>query len=214
MTMTDPESSEALCKEILAAAERERDVIIQAAMRDAQDLLSKANAGADDARQKRVDEARAEGERLRDITLASASVASRRLRLERIEALLDSIRADAEKRLPALRGDGKYRDIVVDLAAAAIGGMAGDDFMVRLPEEDRAILGGDMARLIAAKVGRPEGNIHISYEPMAPGDGLVVQDEQGAQIWDNRFSARLDRLWPQFRRHMAEKTFPDAKEGN
>ncbi|MCK9227468.1 MAG: V-type ATP synthase subunit E [Syntrophorhabdaceae bacterium] len=214
MIMTDPDSSEALCKEILASAERERGEIVQRAMRDAEDLLNKAYAGADNARQKRIDEARAEGEHLRDITLASASVESRRLRLERIEALLDSIRADVLKKLPGLRDDGNYRYIVIDLAATAIQGMTGDDFTVRLPEEDRSILGDDIVRLIAAKVGRPEGNIRLSYEPIAPGDGLIVQDAKGAQIWDNRFSARLDRLWPQFRRLIAEKMFPDTKEGS
>lgn len=214
MIMTDPESSEALRKEILAAAERERDEIVQGAVRDAEDLLNKANAGADNARQKRVDEARAEGERLRDITLASASVESRRLRLECIEALLGSIRADVRKKLPELRTEGNYRDIIIDLAAAAIREMTGEDFIVCLPQEDRGVLGGDMARLIASKAGRPEASIKISYEPMPPGDGPVAQDEEGAQIWDNRFAARLDRLWPQFRRLIVERMFPDAKEGS
>lgn len=214
MTMTDPDSSEALCKEILASAGREHDEIVQSAKRDAEDLLKRANAGADDARQRRIDEAQTEGERRKDITLASASVEARRLRLEHIEMLLESIRIEVEKKLPALRSDGQYRDIVADLAATAIGGITGDAFTVRLPEEDRSILGDDLARLIASKAGRPDGNITISYEPMTPGGGPVIQDAQGARIWDNRFSARLDRLWPQFRRLIAEKMFPDAKEGS
>ncbi|MBP1747860.1 MAG: V-type synthase subunit [Deltaproteobacteria bacterium] len=214
MTLTDPDSSEALCQEILASAERERDDIVQCAMSDAENLLNTANAGADTVRQKRIDEAQAEGERLKDITLAAASVEARRLRLERIEALLEQIREDVRKNLPGLRGDRSYRDIVVDLAAAAIKGMTGDDFIVRLPEEDRSILGDDMVRLIASKTGCPEENIKISYEPMAPGDGPVIHDSDGARIWDNRLSARLDRLWPQFRRLIAEKMFPDAKEGS
>ena len=214
MTMTDPDSSEALCKEIIASAERERDDMVQRAMRDAEDLLNKANAGAGNARQKRIDEARAEGERIKDITLASASVEARRLRLERIEALLESIREEVRKKLPGLRSDGNYRDIVIDLVVAAIQGMTGDDFIVRLPEEDRLILGNDVVRLIASKTGRPEESINISYEPTGQGDGPVIQDSDGARVWDNRLTARLDRLWPQFRRLIAEKMFPDAKEGS
>ncbi len=214
MTMTDPDSSEALCKEILASAGREHDEIVQSAKQEAEDLLKKANAGADDTRLRRIDEARAEGERLKDITLAAASVEARRLRLEHIETLLESIRTEVQKKLPGLRGEGSYGDIIVDLAAAAIKGMTGDDFTVRLPEEDRSVLGNDIARLIASKAGHPEGNIQISYEPMTPGDGAVIEDTHGARIWDNRFSERLDRLWPQFRRLIAEKMFPDAKEGS
>ena len=215
MTMTDPDSSEALCKEILAGAGRERDEIVQSATRDAEDMLGKAHAGADDARQKRIEEARAEGERLRDITFASASVEARRLKLERIEILLESIRTDVRERLAGLRGDGNYSDIIVDLVVSAIEGMTGDEFTVRLPEEDRPILGNDLARLIARRTGRPEQGIHVVYEPARPGwDGPVIEDAARTRIWDNRFAVRLERLWPQFRRLIAEKMFPDTKEGS
>jgi vacuolar-type H+-ATPase subunit E/Vma4 len=214
MTMTDPDSSEALCKEILASAERERDEIVQSATRDAEDLVDKANAGADNARQKRLDEAHAEGRRLRDITSASASVEARRLRLERIEILLESIRSEVREKLSGLRGDGSYRDMVVSLAASAIDGMPGDHFTVRLPEGDRSVLGDDIALIIADKTGRPEGSIKVSFESLPPGDGPVVEDANGTQVWDNRFPARLERLWPQFRRLIAQKMFPDTKEGS
>jgi vacuolar-type H+-ATPase subunit E/Vma4 len=212
--MTDPDSSEALCNEILAHAGREHDEIVQCAKRDAEDLVNKAHAGADNARQKRIDEARSEGERLRDITLASASVEARRLRLERIEGLLESIRTDVREKLSGLRRDGTYGDIIIDLVASAINEMTGEDFTVRLPEEDRSVLGTDIGRQIAAKAGCPEGSIKISFEPMMQGGGPVIEDATGARVWDNRFPARLERLWPEFRRLIAEKVFPDMKAGS
>lgn len=213
MTVTDPESSEALCNEILAHAGREHDEIVQGAQRDAEDLLKKARAGADNARQKRIDEARAEGERLKDITLAAASVEARKLRLERIETLLESIREDVREKLPGVRSDGNFADIIVDLAASAIKEMSGEGFTVRLPEGDRPILGADIAGQIAAKAGCPEGSVTVSFEPMAEGEGPLIEDAKGSQVWDNRFAARLERLWPQFRRLIAEKMFPDMKAG-
>ena len=214
MTMTDPDSSEALCNEILAHAQREHDEIVQAAKRDAEELLNKANDGADNARQKRLNEARAEGERLKDITLASASVEARRLRLERIETLLESIRADVRGKLSGLRADGNFRDIIVNLAVSAIKDMGSEAFTVRLPEGDRSVLGTDIARQIAAKAGCAEGSVTVSFEPMAEGEGPVVEDANASQVWDNRFPARLERLWPQFRRLIAEKVFPDMKAGS
>jgi vacuolar-type H+-ATPase subunit E/Vma4 len=214
MTVTDPDSSEALCNEILAGAGRERDEIVQRATRDSDDLLKKAHAGADSARQKRIEEARAEGNRLKDITLASASVEARRLRLERIETLLDSVREDVIKKLSALRSDGDYSDIIVDLAASAIEGMAGNDFTVRLSEEERSVLGTDIGRRIAEKAGCPDGNVKVLFEPTSHGGGPVIEDATGTQVWDNRFPVRLERLWPQFRRLIAEKMFPDMKTGN
>jgi len=214
MTITDPDSSEALCNEILAHAGHEHDEIVQGAKRDAEDLVNKAHAGADNTRQKRIDEARSEGERLRDITLASASVEARRLRLGRIEGLLESIRADVREKLSGLRRDGNYGDIIIDLVASAINEMTGEGFTVRLPEEDRSVLGTDIARQIAVKAGCPQGSIKVSFEPMMQGGGPVIEDANGAQVWDNRFPARLERLWPQFRRLIAEKVFPDMKAGD
>jgi vacuolar-type H+-ATPase subunit E/Vma4 len=35
------------------------------------------------------------------------------------------------------------------------------------------------------------------------GDGVIVEDAEGRQMWDNRFLKRLERMWPELRRHIA-----------
>ncbi len=214
MTVTDPDSSEALCREILAGAEREHNDILERAGKDAAEVINKANSGADDVRLRRIEEARAESERIKEITHASASVEASRLRLERIETLLESIRAEVRKELSGLKEIGDYKDIVIDLAVVAIQSMDGDGFTVRLPEGDHSILGDHLGPIIASKTGRPDRQINISYEPMIAGSGPVIEDIHGTQICDMRPLARLDRLWPEFRRLIAQKMFPDAKEAS
>jgi vacuolar-type H+-ATPase subunit E/Vma4 len=85
--------------------------------------------------------------------------------------------------------------------------MAGDGFVVKLSEADQTILGDGLAEEIAHRVGRPV-SITISYEPGITESGVIIEDTEARQVWDNRLVKRLERLWPELRRQVAvEATF-------
>jgi len=212
MTITEQDSSEVLRQEILADARRESEEILDRARREAEGLLRQADAGAQEARLKRLDEARAEGARRRELTLAAVFVEIRRLRLARIEALLQSLRDEAARQL-ASRSGFDYRESVVALAAEAVRRMAGDAFTVRLAEKDRSLTGDVLAEEIAARAGRPGVSVTISYEAAVTADGPVVEDTAGSQACDMSYPARLGRLWPQMRRLIAGEMFPVGQDG-
>jgi vacuolar-type H+-ATPase subunit E/Vma4 len=44
-------------------------------------------------------------------------------------------------------------------------------------------------------------------------DGPIVTDPGQSQVWDNRYRARLERLWPQIRRAIAAEMFPAGMGG-
>jgi len=132
--------------------------------------------------------------------------------LARIEALLQSLRYEAGRRLTA-RSGFDYRESVVALAAEAVRRMAGDAFTVRLAEKDRSLPGDALAEEIAARAERPGVSVTISYEPAVTADGPVVEDAAGRQAWDMRYPARLERLWPQMRCLIAGEMFPVGQDG-
>jgi vacuolar-type H+-ATPase subunit E/Vma4 len=74
---------------------------------------------------------------------------------------------------------------------------------VKLLAADRAALGDGLAEAIAARVGRAPLSITITDDPTITEDGVVVQDVAGRQVWDNRLTARLGRLWPELRQQIA-----------
>lgn len=207
MTITDRDSSVLLCEEIIANARRESDDILNQARKDADFLRCRAGEEAEEARLKRLEEARLEGERRKEITRASTFVECRRLRLSRIEAVLDSIRSEIREKIARPPDKKEYSESVVGLAIDAIKHMKGNDFHIRLREEDRLLLDGDIAGLIAAHVGNPDMHITLSFEPIATGGGPIVEDASGHQVWDNSYLARIDRLWPDLRRIITEKVF-------
>ena len=205
MTM-DQNSTEVLREEILAAARREGEEIVSRARQDAEVFLTSAVGEAERIRQERLDQARAEATRQSELILATVTVETGRLRAARVEALLESVYEEACQRLVAREGF-EYLETVIGLASHAISQMAGDGFVVKLSEADQTILGDGLAEEIAHRVGRPVG-IAISYEPGITEGGVIVEDTEARQMWDNRLVKRLERLWPELRRQVAvEATF-------
>jgi len=207
MSMTEHDPSAVLRQEIGDDARRLCDDILSCARRDAEALLGREGSAAIEDRLKRLEEARSEGARRRDLTLAAVFVETRRLYLARIETLLGSIREEAQKYLAARNGFD-LRESVINLASEAVRGMSGDEFVVRLAEGSRPVLGGALEEEIASRSGRPGMKISVFWDPRMSDDGPIVTDAAENQVWDNRYRARLERLWPQIRRAIASDVFP------
>jgi len=79
--------------------------------------------------------------------------------------------------------------------------MVGSAFVAKV-SEGLYYLGDGLADEIARRVGRPV-SITISYEPGITGGGIIVEDTEGRQVWDNRFAKRLERLWRELRQQIA-----------
>lgn len=211
MTM-DQSSTERLREEILADAGREAEKIVMRAKQDAEALLTNAAAEADRLRRELLDEANAEAARQGELILATVPVEIDRLRAARVEALLATIYEEAGERLLAREGF-EYRETVIALAASAIRQMEGDAFVVKLSGPDQAILGGALAEEIVGRAGR-QVSITISNSPDISEGGVIVEDGEARQVWDNRLLKRLERLWPELRRQIAAQANFVPKTGS
>jgi len=202
MATTNQDSAGILREEILAEARRESQEILNRARQDAQDVLATAAAGADKVREEQLDRARAEAARRSELILATVPVEAGRMRIARVESLLESVHEEARQRL--LAHDGfEYREAVITLAADAATQMAGVAYVMKVSEAGRTLLGDGLAEEVTHRVGRSALNVTVSYEPDVMGDGVIVEDAEGRQMWDNRFLKRLERMWPELRRHIA-----------
>jgi len=201
---TDPDTALVLRDEILAEARRQGEEIVSRAKQDAEASLAAAAAEADMVGRERLDQAHAEAARRSETILATVSVETGRLQAERIETLLESVHVEARHRLSAREGL-EYREALITLASYAISRMTGEAFVLRISETDRSFLGEGLAGDIARRTGRQAEAIAVSYEPDFTGGGVVVENAEGRQMWDNRLEKRLDRMWPELRRRIAAK---------
>ena len=205
MAAPDHNSSQILCEEILADARRQGEDIIQRARQEAGVFLAKSAAEADMVRRERLDQARTECARRKELILAAVPVEAARLRSARVEALLESVHEEIRRRLMAHDGFD-FRETVATLAAEAIKQMPGSTFVVKLSSADRAALGNGLAEEIARHIRRSPLNLTISNDAPLMGGGAIIEDAEGRQAWDNRLPARLERMWPELRRKIATQT--------
>ncbi len=198
------EPAAVLRDEIIAEARRAYDGIINRAREEAERILATARADAKKAREEQLERARAEATRRRELILATVAVEIGRLRVGRVDSLLQSIYREARGQLLS-RVSFTYREAIVNLAARAVSCMTGVAFVLKVPDRDRTLLGDGLAEEVSNRVGRSPLHISLAYDPEITDGGVVVEDAEARQTWDNRFLARLERVWPELRQQIAVK---------
>jgi vacuolar-type H+-ATPase subunit E/Vma4 len=196
------DSAESLREEILEQAREESGEIIRRARDEAEKLLAAAAAEAQTVRDRLIEKGRAEALRRRELIESTVPVETGRIRVARIESLLESIREEARKRLLSRTGF-EYREVLITLASQAITHMAGVSFVAKVAEADRALLDNGFADEITRRVGRPGLSVTFAFDPTMNGGGVSIEDADASQIWDNGLLKRLDRMWPELRQQVA-----------
>jgi V/A-type H+-transporting ATPase subunit E len=201
MSDSSANAPEALRAEILAEARRQAEDILRRARAEAEALLAKARAEAEQLRNERLAQARAEASRRAELVLATVSIETARLRALRVEALLQEICDEARRRLQPREGVDHGATLIL-LTVEAVRQMSGEAFVVKLSPTDRSAFENLLGAEVARRVGGSPVALTFADDASVTG-GVIVQDVVGRQVWDNRLTARLERLWPELRRQIA-----------
>jgi hypothetical protein len=82
--------------------------------------------------------------------------------------------------------------------------MAGNAFVVKLSPADYGTFGRDVNSGMKARLGQSsQVNFTLAADTTLTEPGVVIEDVEGRQVWDNRLSVRLERMWPELRRQIA-----------
>lgn len=207
-TVKDPQTT--LRQEILADARRQAERMLRRARQEAEAFAAQAEQEAAGHRGQALEQARQTAARQTALSLARIPVARARLRAAHIERLLALVRADAAAQLTP-PSHTLSREALLALIAGPAGAMAGETFEVRLSRADRLTLGESYLDDLRRRTGKPSLVLRLAEEPLPDTEtGPVLSDSEGCQLWDNRLSARLARLWPGLRRQVAAATGLDA----
>lgn len=198
--MTQPGPAAQLCEEILAEGRRRAEELREEARKSGEGLLAKASSEAEALRSESLETAQREAARRRERILADLPVELARRRAARVEALLESLRKGALRRLVDRRGFD-YREALLFLAAEALGRMRGETFVLGLAPGDVADNG--LVEEILRRAGRPGLTLTQVEDPSIMEGGLILRDAEGRQLWDDRLPVRLERLWPALRLPLA-----------
>lgn len=193
--------TEKLREEILGDARKKAEEIINNAKREAEAILINAQVQAEKIKQETIDAAYKEAERKSELILATIPVETTRFKAEHIEFILNSIYEEAYKRLQNIEGID-YGEVLINLAVDAINRMAGNIFNIKISWSNLNLDIDFLIQEITNRVNRPV-TINTSEEVNITGSGIIIEDNEGRQVWDNRLTERLKRLWPAIRRKIA-----------
>jgi len=193
--------TERLREEILKDANKKAEELVNNAKNEAEAILINAHVQAEKIKKEIIENAYQEAERKSELILATVPVEIARFKAEHIESLLDTIYQGAYKRLQNLEGID-YTEVLINLAFDAINKMAGDIFNIKISWAGFNLDGDFLAQEITNRIDRPV-TVTISEETNIVSPGIIIEDNEGRQIWDNRLTERLRRLWPALRRKIA-----------
>jgi vacuolar-type H+-ATPase subunit E/Vma4 len=202
--LTTPASNapELLRREILEQARQQKEDILRQAREQAQTIAAQTAKAAEEFKRERLEAARMEAKRRTEANLATVPVEAGRIRMVRVEELLQAIHDRARTQIRDRAGFG-YRETVMRLLCEALWQIAGETFRLRLCVAECRALGDGLAEEIRTRLGRP----NLRLEPVADANlkegELVLEDPAGRQAWNLSLEARLERCWPQLRRQIA-----------
>jgi len=188
-----PDPTESLCAEVLAEGRRRAGEIRGEARRSGEEILARARSDAEERLALHLEEASLAAAALRERIMADIPIELARLRAARIEALLESLREEAIRKLLSRQGFD-YPESLASLASEALGAMEGGAFTLGLAPEDMPLGEGLLRRLAS-----PGRSLRLVEDPSIIGGGLILRDDEGRQLWDDRLPVRLARLWPELR---------------
>ena len=200
---------EVLGSEVLADAERRAERIRRRGRRSAASIRQKAEEEARKVTRDILAQARRRGERTSQMVLATVGVEAMKTHLTLKEEVIGASLEVAWQRLLARNGYN-YATVLVDLGAAAISRMPGEEFVLQLGDEDAERDGEAVCRQIEEKVSTEWGrHVQVRLSPEHPliAGGCVVLSADGRLRYDNSFEARRRRLYQQLRRLAARDLF-------
>lgn len=203
----DPSRQQAealLCAEVLAEAQREAEELLARARVQAAEIVATGKQQAVAIHKEALESARVESSLRSGFILAAVPLEQARMRATRVESLLEQLRQEARRRLIAREGF-ESRETIVRLASEALARMDGSDFVLTLCARDHSTIGAHVAGEVGKRLERADLRLEIEADPGWTECGVIVRDRSGQRVWDNRLTARLERLWPALRREIARR---------
>jgi V/A-type H+-transporting ATPase subunit E len=171
------------------------------AREDADQILADANAKADAVRQRGREKAAAERakileqaardtERVRTQTIATTQMKARTMKLAHREKLLDSVFAEAERRLAGLEQRPDYDRILRRLLREALSHLEADEVRIRSDDRSRKHMTDSWLAGMAK-----ETQVRLVLGPaLDRGTGVIVETADGHRQYDNTLETRLQRM--------------------
>lgn len=190
------ENAETICAKIRQDAEQEVSTILGRARQEADKLISQAKTGAEASRAAMMAEADKEIQKIKERIFSTLNLEKKRLLLEEKSRFVSLVIDAAKGRAQSLRQDNGYSAFLSEAILEGIDVVETDSVMVYYSSIDERIFNEAFVQA-AEKSCLQRLSRHCGIMPKKSDFkdiGVIVSSADGRMMYDNRFSARLERI--------------------
>jgi len=189
------ENVAALKGAILEEARADADAILNKAAAEAQDIQRHAETRATAEARRLLRETREQADTAAEQANARARLEAHMLKLQRREALLEQVFERANTAMISLPDREDWPDAVRDLIREAVERLGGTSFTLLTDRQTREMLDGARISILSADL---RANLTLGA-PLETGTGVIVLTSDGHRRYDNTLEARLERIQDELR---------------
>jgi vacuolar-type H+-ATPase subunit E/Vma4 len=200
---------EEIISKILGDGEAEAKRLLDNARRTETAERRKAEREAEKLRNEILGQAESKARAIRSKEAAAAQIQAKRQLLRAREQAISRVFAAIEDELAKVRENPEdYRRSLLTLAVEAISAVGGSEVILKINEQDRAMVEGAVYDQIVQDVMEKAGDgivVRLEADPAVSGGGCVAASADGRVVFDNTFKRRLERMKPGLRSVIAKE---------
>lgn len=214
--MTNEDSVNEICRQIIADGEHEVSSILEKARRTADDITSKAEEEGKKAAEKILKEADSRVEAIKRRAVSSVELEVKRERLKVRESLFDMVMEKVNELLSSARGRSEYADILAGLAVEAIVALGSANVTIFADSRDVQLVESKVVPKVKdmlAGLGKEIESVDVKPLDKPSIGGVVVGVREGNVIYDDTFESRLYRMQSDIRTIVYNELFREMEAG-
>ncbi len=182
-----------IVEDILKETKEKSASIVQSAKKDARTLLDAARVNAREEEERKLKEARAQAEHIREELLAEGRMRARRELLRKREEFIDEVIKEAEKKLLTYASSGKYKNDLIRIAAKACKKLGSSQVVIQANQRDLKHIEKSEGQILQ-ELGELKGAARITLgDPIQTIGGVRIGTHDGKVEIDETFEGKMRR---------------------
>ena len=189
-------SSKILQKEILEQSEKEASAILEQAEKEKNRILQEAREEADKITARTMKKAESEADTVRRRILSGVHLEIKQKSLQQREVLISRIMERVENKLDDLRKSKKYLPFLENMILEGLIALDVQKVEIQAGDVEKKILKQQVITSIQKKYKKQCGKdvtLTVRNEILSEA-GLIIEDDKRRVKFDNRFTARIQRM--------------------
>jgi V/A-type H+-transporting ATPase subunit E len=196
MNQNPDTSSDILQQEIREQSQKEAESILEQAEKDARSILDKAGREAESIYSEIIKKAKEQAEGIRKRILSGVHLEIKNQQLRNRETIISELFQKLKDKFDLVRESKAYGDILEKFITEGVYALQETDFRIVPGKLEQKWLTPEFLHQIekdgSSALGRPV-KLHLSPETISEA-GVIIESGDGRVRFDNRFSARMQRM--------------------